>query len=82
MIRDKWMKLGAAGFLSIGMLAACGDAGNDTNVEDEDNVDIEPTETENEPPPEEESNEEAEDDALTDSLDNEDDTEDDPEESE
>lgn len=37
MIQAKWLKLGAAGFLSIGMLAACG---NDEPTE-EDNGDTE-----------------------------------------
>ncbi|CAM3060595.1 DNA primase [Filibacter tadaridae] len=38
----KWLKLGAAAMLSIGMLAACGDDDDDTNV----NVDNPPADVE------------------------------------
>jgi len=30
----KWWKIGAATFLSVGLLAACGDGENESNVDD------------------------------------------------
>lgn len=32
---QKWWKIGAAAFLAVGLLGACGDAGNDTDNEEE-----------------------------------------------
>lgn len=39
MAHSKWLKLGAAAFLSVGMLAACGDGdGDDDTIEVDDPV--------------------------------------------
>lgn len=46
MVQSKWMKLGMAAFLSVGMLAACGDA-EDEQPTDED-IDVTPEEGEEE----------------------------------
>lgn len=59
MAQAKWMKLGAAAFLSVGMLAACGDA-EDEQPADED-IDVTPEEGEQEIIPEEEPKEGEED---------------------
>lgn len=59
MVQAKWMKLGAAAFLSVGMLAACGDA-EDEQPTDED-IDVTPEEGEQEIIPEEEPKEGEED---------------------
>lgn len=31
---EKWWKIGAAAFLSVGLLAGCGDGENDSDVDD------------------------------------------------
>ena len=31
---EKWWKIGAAAFLSVGLLAACGDGENESDVDD------------------------------------------------
>lgn len=59
MAQAKWAKLGAAAFLSVGMLAACGDA-EDEQPADQD-VDVTPEEGEEEIIPEEEPKEGEED---------------------
>ncbi|WP_434400554.1 hypothetical protein M1Q06_15580 [Planococcus sp. 11815] len=51
MVQSKWVKLGAAAFLSIGMLAACGDAEDEQPVDED--VDVTPEEGEEELVPEE-----------------------------
>lgn len=38
---QKWWKIGAAAFLSVGLLAACGDGENDSNVDDNLEEDVE-----------------------------------------
>lgn len=58
MAQAKWAKLGAAAFLSVGMLAACGDA-EDEQPADQD-VDVTPEEGEQEIIPEEEPKEDEE----------------------
>lgn len=55
MVQSKWMKLGAAAFLSIGMLAACGDAEDEQPVDED--IDVTPEEGEEEIIPEDESKE-------------------------
>ncbi len=32
---QKWWKIGAAAFLTVGLLGACGDADNDSDVDEE-----------------------------------------------
>jgi|GEM_PF-3474333 len=51
MVQSKWVKLGTAAFLSIGMLAACGDAEDEQPVDED--VDVTPEEGEEELLPEE-----------------------------
>ncbi|MFP3356381.1 hypothetical protein [Planococcus citreus] len=51
MVQSKWVKLGSAAFLSIGMLAACGDAEDEQPVDED--VDVTPEEGEEELVPEE-----------------------------
>lgn len=50
MAQAKWLKVGAAAFLSIGMLAGCGDAEDETPVDND--VDVTPEEGEEEVIPE------------------------------
>lgn len=38
---QKWWKIGAAAFLSVGLLAACGDGENESNVDDNVEQDLE-----------------------------------------
>ncbi|WP_211655465.1 hypothetical protein [Planococcus alpniumensis] len=51
MVQSKWVKLGTAAFLSIGMLAACGDAEDEQPVDED--IDVTPEEGEEELVPEE-----------------------------
>ncbi|MDN5709227.1 MAG: hypothetical protein L0G95_07290 [Planococcus sp. (in: firmicutes)] len=51
MVQSKWVKLGTAAFLSIGMLAACGDAEDEQPVDED--IDVTPEEGEEELLPEE-----------------------------
>lgn len=51
MAQSKWLKLGTAAFLSIGMLAACGDAEDEQPVDED--IDVTPEEGEEELVPEE-----------------------------
>lgn len=44
MAQSKWVKLGAAAFLSVGMLAACGDSENEQPTDED--VDVTPEEGE------------------------------------
>lgn len=39
MQQKKWLKLSAATFLSVGMLAACGDDGNQMEMDPDEEVD-------------------------------------------
>lgn len=39
--RQKWWKIGAAAFLSVGLLAACGDGENDSDLDDNMKEDVE-----------------------------------------
>lgn len=61
MVHGKWLKLGAAGFLSIGLLAACGndepteEDNNDTEMQNEEDSNMDDSESEDE---EEDSEEE------------------------
>ncbi|MFD1861347.1 DNA primase [Planococcus chinensis] len=50
MAQAKWLKVGAAAFLSIGMLAACGDAEDEAPVDND--ADVTPEEGEEEVIPE------------------------------
>jgi hypothetical protein len=34
-VGQKWWKIGAAAFLTVGLLGACGDADNDSDVEED-----------------------------------------------
>ncbi|WP_342599938.1 hypothetical protein MHB48_02195 [Psychrobacillus sp. FSL H8-0483] len=38
---QKWWKIGAAAFLSVGLLAACGDGENESDVDDNIEQDVE-----------------------------------------
>ncbi|MDE0582270.1 hypothetical protein ON064_04320 [Planococcus sp. A6] len=51
MAQSKWLKLGTAAFLSIGMLAACGDVEDEQPVDED--IDVTPEEGEEEMVPEE-----------------------------
>lgn len=63
MIENKWIKLGAAAFLSIGVLAGCGD---DDERQLEEDTEVVPDSGDEDKNPEDESDEEAEKDAKTD----------------
>ena len=39
--RKKWWKLGLAAFLSVGLLAGCGDGENESDVDDQMEEDVE-----------------------------------------
>ncbi|HSI65773.1 MAG TPA: hypothetical protein VK947_00020 [Planococcus sp. (in: firmicutes)] len=41
MVQNKWLKLGAASFLSLGMLAACGDNEDQPEVDIDTDMDTE-----------------------------------------
>ena len=41
MERKKWWKLGLAAFLSVGLLAGCGDGENEPDVDDQMEEDVE-----------------------------------------
>ncbi|WP_298829527.1 hypothetical protein [uncultured Planococcus sp.] len=51
MAQSKWLKLGTAVFLSVGMLSACGDAEDEQPVDED--IDVTPEEGEEEIIPEE-----------------------------
>ncbi|MFJ7826081.1 hypothetical protein [Psychrobacillus sp. NPDC096623] len=38
---QKWWKIGAAAFLSVGLLAACGDGENESDVDDNSEEEVE-----------------------------------------
>ena len=59
MAQNKWMKLGAVAFLSVGMLTGCGDAENEQPVDED--IDVTPDEGEEEIIPEDEPKEGEED---------------------
>ncbi|TWT08016.1 hypothetical protein FQV26_09460 [Planococcus sp. CPCC 101016] len=59
MPQHKWMKLGAAAFFSMGLLAACGDAEEEQPVDED--IDVTPEEDEEEIIPEDEPKEGEED---------------------
>lgn len=54
MVQGKWLKLGAAGLLSIGMLAACGNEepmeedSNDSEMQNEEDSDMDDSESDDE----------------------------------
>jgi len=63
MAQGKWLKLGAAGVLSIGMLAACGsnepaENNEDPEMQNEEDSNMEDSESEDEDEGEEEDSEE------------------------
>ncbi|ANU10724.1 hypothetical protein [Planococcus antarcticus] len=59
MTQSKWVKLGAAAFLSVGMLSACGDSEDEQPVDED--IDVTPEEGEEEIIPDEEPKEGEED---------------------
>lgn len=77
MIKDKWLKAGAAAAMSVAVLSGCGNSDEPQmkqenqvpGEEQEDNVDRVPIEDEDDP---DESDEETEKDATTDSMDDDD----------